>query len=952
MRLRVLVVLFLTGCATVSPRFPQPIQADFAHHDMRVFETDALQLYYPAERHDEAVRIATRLDACVHALRGLPVSTRARPKLAVFLTDANFNNAYVQPAAAGFPQQMVLPQHVTLEVFNFLGLGPSEIGDISCHEAVHYVQMQQVDGFWHALNWVFGDLNQPNVFTESWFLEGLAVHYEGRLGKEVGRPHSPIWRGMYESGIAARRGQLQPGDLDAANRDLLPFGGNYVVGEHFVDYLAERYGEDKLWKLVDLQGSSIFSTFAVTLRFKSVYGKSIGALLDEYSDALAAKLPPDVRPPDQRMLASDLGPFPRLATGPDGAIATVSAQRDDFPRLTIREADGRVRVSRRIVPVLPGRSWILAGPEETSGMSFTADGRWLFLVMDDLAVDGDETARIWKIDAHTGDVVKLYGPIAGIGGAVRPDGRAYVYVQTRGDTNNLVERDLQTGTDRALTAFMARTSLAAPAYSPDGSRIAYSAWTGTGFDLFVREPDGTTTPLTHDGKFNYGARWLDQDRVLFMREFAEHAQAAVIDARTRELREVTRAPFIAFDPAPLPDGRIAFLDRRGWSFDLTTVPSAPGTPVVSGASLSPPVAATPVTGDDRAYSAFDHLLVPNLRVPIFIAAPDQNNHWKYFAAASIQGQDRLGYHAYAANVAYESNDHGPSFDLTYANAQLAPWYLAVTGGRADDGSVTDKFVGASVSRTFWDTPVALTFDGIRRLDYSGKTDVRSRLVGPTLSTSWSASDGTAYGGTRLATAVSLSVSTFPKALGSDFNLSDFRLELDGVVPLPLSHRHSLLLSLVGRTLPGAPRGLLEVGGVSSALAAYQSEPSVAEVGPNVALPGVRFREPLRGYEDATLRANRVAIAYARYRLHIPLDLGSASVLYLLPSYFAREIQVEAFGAWARTIGPDTSNHRVAGGALRLASHLGGAVPLTFFVQGAYRFDDGLPPLVLAGVALE
>ena len=48
------------------------------------------------------------------------------------LVNRNGTNYYIN-----LPQQMVVPQHMTLELFNFLNLGETEIGDVGCHEAVH-----------------------------------------------------------------------------------------------------------------------------------------------------------------------------------------------------------------------------------------------------------------------------------------------------------------------------------------------------------------------------------------------------------------------------------------------------------------------------------------------------------------------------------------------------------------------------------------------------------------------------------------------------------------------------------------------------------------------------------------------------------------------------------------------------------------------------------------------
>ena len=974
-----LFVLALGGCATVTPRFSQPVQADFAHSQMRVLQTEALELYYPAPLQEEAKRIAARINGCVGLLRAHAHDTHS-PPLVIYLTQANFDNAYVQPQVAGYPQQMVIPLHMSLELFNLLGFGGSEIGDIACHETVHYIQMQQNGGFWHTINSVFGDVMTPNVFTESWFLEGLAVVYEGKMKRTVGRPHSPIWTGMFESLVAAKHGQLGGGDLSPASRDEIPFGGSYLIGEHFVDFLARRYGEDKLWALIEKQGDSVFSPFGVTLRFKDVYGKTLGGLLDEYDEELARTIKPTPRPPDQTVLADNLGPFPRMATSPDGTIAAISERRDDVPRLEIRGPEGALRVDRRLTPILPPRHWIEADTELVSGMSFTADSRWLFLVMSDLGSRGQDVARLWKVDARSGEVVKVYGPLEGMGGTVRPDGLTYVYVRLDRDVANLVELDLTTGVERPLTHFQTKTSLGAPAFAPDGKRLAYSGWTGSGFDLFLREADGSTRALTHDGRFNYGARWIDDGHLLFMREVEGHAQAHRIDLATGALDQVSHAPFLAMDPAPLPNGRIALLNREGNTFTLDTAPLAPPAQPAAGpvqASLAPasaePASLNPAPADpmppfeDSGYHFWDHLLIPNLRAPVLAISQDveDNNAYDVVVGLSLQGQDRLGLHQWALNFSQTTHQHGPSFDFTYTNSQLAPWYLAATVSRAADYGVfrnedhslshawsTDQLVELSASRSFWDIPVSISALGLRSSEQDDAIRYRSQVVGARLSTGYSAADGSAYGGTQHGLSLTGSAAFFPKALGSDFQFGDLRAQLSAVVPLPLSSRHSLTLSVSGRSLVGAPDALLRVGGAISGYLIAANEPLKAEPGPGVFFPSLTFTEYLRGYEDARIRTRDVAIASARYQLHLVVDRGTTSFLYLFPSFFIRQVDLEAFGSWARTRGFDTGNHRVAGAAINLRTLWGGAAPATLFYQFAYRFDDGLQPYHLVGISLQ
>ncbi len=166
------VLLAASGCATVGPRFDQAVTTSFARQPMRKLETPRVELYYPEANRDEALRIARRLDWCVELLRKNRLSSTPRPKVLAYLTTADFDNAYVQPQLGGLPLQMVLAQHFTTEGFNLLEIGTNHVDDVSCHEAVHYVQFAEVDELWYYLNLAFGDLLDPNIATEALLSRG------------------------------------------------------------------------------------------------------------------------------------------------------------------------------------------------------------------------------------------------------------------------------------------------------------------------------------------------------------------------------------------------------------------------------------------------------------------------------------------------------------------------------------------------------------------------------------------------------------------------------------------------------------------------------------------------------------------------------------------------------------------------------------------------------------
>jgi hypothetical protein len=972
------LALMLLGpaCATLNPRFDQAVTTSFARQPMRKLETARVELYYPESQREEALRVVTRLDRCVEQLRRLTHSGTERPKVLAYLTTANFDNAYVQPQVAGFPAQMVLAHHFTLEFFNLLEIGNNNVGDVSCHEAVHYVQFAEVEELWRYLNAAFGDLLDPNIFMESYFLEGLATYYEGRLERDTGRPHSPIWRGLFQSGLALRQGEIHSGDLSPGQRELLPFGGNYVVGMQFIEWLADRYGPDRLWELVDLQGRSWFSPFGVAFRFMWVYGKGPGELVDEWRSMLRHSGPWRSRPAGQKTLDGDLGYFARLASAPDGTLATITAGRDFPPELRIRNPDGSLRLRQSMMRFFPGRPTIATSPLSVSGLSFRADGERLYFMLADVGIDGDTAPKVVELDGRSGKLLRTWETPDSLGGAVTPDGTSYVFVRSHGDTGDLWSLELATGNQRPLTHHTGRLTLGAPAPAADG-RIVFALKSGEDFDLWVRTPDGTERPLTRDGRFNYSPRWAGADQVVALHEVDGRTQAVRIEVSSGAMVVFTDAPFVVLDPVPLPGERLAFVNREGWGWTLDVVDLGPG----QGRSEPPAVAAPePAEPDvpvlrDGPYHALDNLLVPTLRGP-FVSfdrrerfGTTQNTVYGGF---SLEGSDRLGLHQYAFNLGYETSDPGPTFSFGYGNYQLAPVYLAgyvtrIAEPAARDvsdnsfiPSVVDIRAGLSATRTFWTTPVTLSFLAVHRKEGFSEGPRYADLLGPGLGTSWSAVESTPYAGSWRGVAVTASGQLFAKALGSDYTFGDVRSTVTGYLPLPFWARHTLQLTLRGRALVAAPPRLLRVGGSSVGFWEGRTQEDKSQPGTGLEIfPDVTFREPLRGYEDAQIRTNQVIIGGVRYRAPIVVDWGWSSFLWILPSVFVRQVDLEAFGEWAHTWTSPTvpgpalqSNHRTYGAALFLRTLWAQAVPLSFYYQVAIRPDDGLTPLHVFGIAYQ
>ncbi len=359
--------------------------------------------------------------------------------------------------------------------------------------------------------------------------------------------------------------------------------------------------------------------------------------------------------------------------------------------------------------------------------------------------------------------------------------------------------------------------------------------------------------------------------------------------------------------------------------------------------------------NDEPYSSVDHLFLPQLRLPAITVLPsidaNQRITWNTTIYASLAGKDRLSKHNWALNGSFNFPDRQWTASVEYVNQQLAPWQLglfgsrdAVTGGAFWTGSV-------SGSRTFFTVPVSFAARALvdETFDVSGPS-ILQKYFGPEVSVAYSAGESTSYGGFQRLFAISGTARAYPAAFGSDRNLFDLRGTLTFAIPMPFSQRHSFIASIVGRGLPASPAGSLRVGGQPQGISLYQSQTTVdAPRGPGGYLPG-SLAEAVRGYDDFTIRTEGVGIANARYRFNFIIDRGTASILWLFPSFFARQFDVEAFGAGAYTLQGQWM--RAAGGAASFRFNVMDVIPFSLTYQYAWRFDFARGGLHTVSLSLE
>lgn len=990
-------VALCSACGGATPRFSPDISASLASTPMRRIETERMYLYYPAARREEALRVAARLEGCAAALhqRASIQSGYTRAKMVVVMPDFAFNNAFVSGPGGGQEPYSVIPTFNTFDFTTELGL-PSDPSYVGCHEIVHYVHLLQVGGPWRWINAIFGDVLTPHVGLDAWFTEGLATFYESRLQPGVGRMAWPMWRGMFHAGVAGE--PIEGGDLSTFMR-ASQWGNHYHVGSFFIEFLVERYGEEKLWRFIGVQGRSFFFPLWVSLRFQHVYGKTLSRLIDEFGQWTAERFPPRTRPASQRRVRR-LGLNARHARAGDGTEAVITSDLDAPARLLVHDRAGKLVRTHHLADIVPPRQLTTGNPALVSGMSFTADGRTLYFTVVDQGTTF-ETARLVEYDLASGAMRVIHHDLGGLGGSIAGRGARYFFSRAEGDRMDLAVLDLATRRVSTLVRAEPGSYILGPRPSPDDTRVVASVFHpahGYQIHLFDAASGADLGRVSTDGVRAYDASFADDGRLVFLAEHEGRFQVFVHDLAAGTTARVSDAPYLAFAPQARA-GTVRFLNRDGWGWTLdetalppaaAPVPPAPAEPLVpaeplalaeppvpaeppaeppaagpapaasaapgaiAARTLAAPVSAEPRIQSDEPYSQLDHLFVPQLHA-LALASVDRG----LLVGLTLSGADRLSFHSWSATALYHPASELASGVVSYVNTQLAPVTIGASASRLA-WQITEEDGGAEIVEDRLQSDASLfasrTFRGSTTLSLGAVATsderpddpdplVRRRhMAGASLALDYAGVEATAYGGRRRALLLSTHAAFYPERTSSlEQTFTDVRGELGITLPLPLSRRHALDLALRGRQLVGAEgQRLLQVGGFGffTPLVDIPSDADPPDYDADVLPPAVRFAEVLRGFEDYAIGADRIAIGDVRYRYPFIIDRGFASTLWLFPALFFRQIDVELFAAAALDQIQDLDQrlHAAAGGAVSLDLSLW-VLPLTVRYQIARRLTD-------------
>jgi hypothetical protein len=152
------------------------------------------------------------------------------------------------------------------------------------HEYVHILHLDKARGYPKAVRYVLGRfpanpvyffLNTfPNMYQPDWLIEGIATYYETDVARGIGRGQSSFFDMMMRQEV---EGGIKPLSQINQEVDTWPHGHvPYLYGVHFYNFLASKYGADKIQKYVH-----VFSGNVIPFRLSGSLSKATGKGLDE-----------------------------------------------------------------------------------------------------------------------------------------------------------------------------------------------------------------------------------------------------------------------------------------------------------------------------------------------------------------------------------------------------------------------------------------------------------------------------------------------------------------------------------------------------------------------------------------------------------------------------------------------------------------------------------------------
>jgi len=655
-RLLGVLCLWLVGISSLPAAVSHRAGLEWYSLDSKHF-----QVHFHKGIEDQARKVLAVAEK-VHTRLSAFLEWQPQERTEIVLTDEyDVSNGYASPYPAN---RMTLYLSAPDEIN-----GLEDYGDwlelVFTHEYLHILHLDKASGTPRYLRGLFGRflLLFPNMFQPSWFVEGLATYTETDPARGVGRGQSSYYDMLMRmetlQGLKPLRQINQP--IASWPMGTVP----YLYGVYFYQFLAERYGEEKIKQLVDNYSNNIIP-FRINTNSRRVLGKDLDQLWAEFRDYLEpryqkqqAQVQAEGESEGRPITNSGYFDGP-LAQGPEGTLYYIDYDATRRPALMRLVPDGEPERLAEVgfrsrIALHPQLGLLLTQPEVCDNAEYYYD-----IYRYDL--NGEHKQRLTECGRYRLAVWS-------------PDGDRIIAVHNAGGQNALHLLDSDGKRIAVLWQGDKGVVISHIDWSPDGNTLVASLWRpGQGWDLALFNlATRNWTALTHTVAIeNHPHFDHSGQHVIFSADYGGIYNIYRLALSSGQIEKLTNVIGGAFYPSlSVDDSRLTYVGYSAAGFDLySQVLDEHPLRLVKpeqGSSALPPLPSPPVTLSQRHdYSPY-HSLRPTWWFPsIFV---DKDHSEVGFITA---GNDTLQSHNYALGLVYDAQNQWSYGSLDYIYDRFTP----------------------------------------------------------------------------------------------------------------------------------------------------------------------------------------------------------------------------------------------------------------------------------------
>lgn len=794
--------------------------------------------------------------------------------------------------------------------------------ELITHEYTHILHTDHITGLPAIYNAIVGKQYSPNQMQPRWLLEGLAVLVETRY-TTGGRNRSSIFDMFLRADVL----EDNVAGLDEISHSPRRWPqGNlwYLYGSHFLEYIDSVYGFEALRQVAADYGDEIIP-FGINRAIHRATGKTyvelykgwIAWMQKRYAKQKADVLARGKREGRRITFHGQEAFHPRYMPEAAGEQGQGFARRLSYYRSDGHTTAGLYAMGARADDKY-GIGKLLTRTAGPSTPAWLPDGSLLY--------DSVESSKMriyfyWDlfrrakgdVGAETEQGQRLSNGLRASEPAVSPDGSRVAYVVNKQGTSYLYVSDLDPTADKAfgepkkLLPSVRFDQIYTPRWSPDGRKLAFSAWTTGGYrDVKVLDvAAGSVLDVTHDRALDTGPTFSPDGKTLFFSsDRTGIANVYAYDFESGGLKQVTNVVMGAYQPDVSPDGKhlaYAGYTHEGWDLfelDLDRAQWLDAEPYVDLRGTHVP------NPKPLALKAVPYDPLPTLR-PYTWEWESRPDAFGQAVTVTTLGGDVVGRHFFSAALTASFNRGVTGTDLFYVYRAM-PFdtrmrlfrFVGLRGGFrfadktplwAEEALGIESGITAPLSRSFASQSLALSYAFARFRPLDGfPTDVidpYSRVaVFPqtgwlgTIRLGWSWSNVQRFlwsVGPEKGFAVSAGVELARPELASQYSVMVASYNGVAYLPAPWGHHHVLALHAQGGASQGdwGRRGVFVLGGFADiplpdALRNFLFQPGIA----------------LRGYKPGAFFGDAFHLFNAEYRFPLlNVDRGYQT----LPAFLQR-----------------------------------------------------------------